>query len=119
MHRAASAVVTWVPRLMDRHDTTKMDIDDTGLVWDWIPRHVNTTDQGQLGEMATIIEQKQAEGTTRHDQEEGEVEGSKQMEEGAGTNEQVAADTNKVHGKKTQASEPQEKKRPPKKVVGV
>ena len=49
----------------------------------------------------------------------GEVEDSEQMEEGAGTNEQVAADANKAHGEKTQATEAQEKKWPTMKVEGV
>ena len=41
------------------------------------------------------------------------------MEEGVWTKKQVAANANKVNGKKTQATEVQEKKRPPRKMEGV
>ena len=70
VHRVASALVEWIPRLMDGHDTTRMGIDDT-VLGDWTTRHVNTTDQGQLGETGTIMERKQTESTTRNEQEGG------------------------------------------------
>ena len=40
-----------------------MGIDDTRL-GEWIPRHISTLEQGQHGEMGTIMEQEKAESTT-------------------------------------------------------
>ena len=69
--------------------------------------------------MGIIMEQKQVESTVRHKQEGGEVEDPKQMEEGAGTKEQVADDAKKENGKKKKDTEAKEKKRPARKMEGV
>ena len=53
------------PKLMDGYDPMKVSIDDTGL-GDWATVHENTTDQGQLGEIDTITEGKQAKSTTEN-----------------------------------------------------
>ena len=42
MYKAASTVVKWAPRLMESHDTTRMEICETGL-GDWTARRDNKT----------------------------------------------------------------------------
>ena len=94
MHKAASAVVEWASILMKGRDTTKMSIHDTGL-GNWIPRQENTMDQGQHGEMGTIMEQ-----GGEHHRGKGRVEDSTQVEDRAG-GEQAATVMSKAQAQET------------------
>ena len=100
MYQAASTVLKWAPRLMEGHDTTRMEICETGS-GDWTARRGDKTGtqmEDDRGDKGPEKEGREDEGPVEEGEEEAndqashklqDQEGQSQSKRGTGTVEQL------------------------------